>query len=353
MGEWNAVGTKRPVRVGLAGLGRFGKLHAAVLAALPGVDLAAVCDPLAAAVEAVGDRHGVPGRYHDLGAMLDAERLDACFLVTPEQFHGEQALVVLERGLPLFLEKPLATTFAEGQAVVAAAEAAGVPLQVGFLLRFEAQHALLQAEVAAGRFGSLVSLRAKRNASRAWFPDYGDRAHPVYETSIHDIDLLLWFAGSPCTGVYAVERNLTGMTYPDGCWALLQFANGAVGIVETSWFVPAGAPANVLTPTWHGTIDAELEIVGTDRTGRIRLLDSGLAVWQPDLTAHPETGLWPEIAGTVGGALREEDRHFIERVRTGALSSTASARDALAGIAIADAIVESARSGREVRAEET
>jgi len=343
------IGTNRTVRVGLAGLGRFGKLHAAVLGALPGVELAAVCDPAEGAVDEVAGRYGVAGRYASLEAMLDAEALDACFLVTPEPLHAAQATAVLDRGIALFVEKPLATTAAEGAAVLAAAERAGLPFQVGFLLRFETQHALLRSEIAAGRFGPLVSLRAKRNVSRAWFPDYGDRAHPVYETSIHDIDLLLWYAASPCRRVYAVERNHAGLTYPDACWALLQFASGAVGIVETSWFVPAGAPANVLTPTWHGTIDSELEIVGAERSGRMRLLDGGLAVWRPDISAHPETALWPESGGTIGGALREQDRHFVERVREGRPSPIASAEDALAGLRIAEAIVESARRGAEVR----
>ncbi len=342
-------GGTEPVRVGLAGLGRFGKLHAAVLAALPGVELVAVCDPVGSEVEAVASRHRVAGRYPDLDAMLDAEALDACVLVTPEPLHAAQAVSVLERGIALFVEKPLATTAVEGEAVLAAAERAGVPFQVGFLLRFETQHALLKAEIAGGLFGPLVSLRAKRNCSRAWFPAYGDRVHPVYETSIHDIDLLLWYAAGPCTAVYAVERNHSGLTYPDACWALLQFASGAVGIVETSWFVPATAPANVLTPDWHGTIDSELEIVGAERSGRMRLLDGSLAIWGPDLVAQPETALWPESGGSIGGALREQDRHFIDRVRTGVASTVASAADALAGLRVAEAIVESARTGAEVR----
>jgi predicted dehydrogenase len=345
------MGTGGPatVRVGLAGLGRFGKLHASVLAALPGVELVAVCDPAESEVAAVAARHAVKGRYPSLDAMLAAEPLDACFLVTPEPLHAAQALTVLERRIALFVEKPLAMTVAEGEVVLAAADRAEVPLQVGFLLRFETRHALLKEEIAAGRFGPLVSLRAKRNVSRAWFPAYGDRAHPVYETSIHDIDLLLWYAANPCTAVYAVERNHARLTYPDACWAMLQFASGAVGIIETSWFVPAGAPANVLTSDWHGTIDSELEVVGADQTGRIRLLDGGLAVWQPELAAHPETSLWPESGGSIGGALREQDHHFIDRVRDGSASLIADAADALSGLRVAAAIVESARTGAEVR----
>lgn len=333
------------LRVGIAGLGRFGKLHAAILSQLPGVEIAAVCDPLASEVTALGDRYGVPGRFADYDQMLAGASLDAIFLVTPEPLHAAQALAAIERGIPVFLEKPLATNHAEGIAVAAVAARAGALVQVGFLLRFETQHALLKSEIAAGHFGPLVSLRVKRNCSRAWFPDYGDRVHPVYETSIHDLDLLLWLTGSRCTEVYAVARNYTGLRYPDACFALLQFANGTVASVETSWFVPAGAPANVLTPTWHGTIDAELEVVGTERSARLRLLESGLAIWQPTMTAHPETALWPEVAGQVTGALREEVAHFIDCVRSGTPSPVASLTDAVAGLQVAETIVAAAAKG--------
>ena len=104
---------------------------------------------------------------------------------------------------------------------------------------------------------------------------------------------------------------------------------GAVGFVETSWFIPAGAPANVVTPTWHGTIDAEIEVIGALGTGRIWLLDGPLSLWNPAYTAMPETGLWPEAGGAIAGALREEVSHFIGRVRDGAPESIASIADAI------------------------
>lgn len=342
------MGESRKPRVGLAGLGRFGKLHAAVLGTMPGANLVAVCDPRPEEIAAMTERFpGIAG-YPDFDSMLDGADLDAVFIVTPEPLHPEQALAALSRGIATFVEKPLATTAAEGERIAAAAAATGVPLQIGFVLRFDVQHALLKSQIARGDLGQIVSLRAKRNASKAWFPDYGGRVHPIYETAIHDIDLLLWYAGSPVARVQAIERNLSGMRYPDGCWALLEFGSGAVGIIETSWMVPAGAPANVLTPAWRGTIDAEIEAIGESGTGRIRLLDAPLSLWSADYTAAPETGLWPEVGGAIAGALREEDAHFIERVRVGAPESIASVADAIAGLRVAEAIVASAASGMAV-----
>ena len=92
------------VRVGLVGLGRFGKLHAAMLAALPGVELAAVCDPQPDEVAALSARYeGVRG-FTDCKEMLNATDLDAVFLVSPEPFHADQALAALSRGIATFTE---------------------------------------------------------------------------------------------------------------------------------------------------------------------------------------------------------------------------------------------------------
>jgi predicted dehydrogenase len=339
---------ERPVNVGLVGLGRFGKLHAAVLNRLAQARIAAICDPVEVEIQAVGDEFGVAARYTEYEALLRQEDLDCLFLVTPEHLHYEMALKAVERGLPIFLEKPLATTSRDGQRLVDVAVRAGVPIQVGFVLRFETQHAFLKQEIARERFGKIVAMRVKRNCPKAWFEIYGDRAHSVHETVIHDIDLLLWFLGDRCEKVYAVQRHLTGRRFPDATIALLQFAGGAVATVETSWFVPKGAPGNVLTDTWTGTIDAELEIVGTEQTARLRILESGLEIWTSEVTKHPEPGLWPEVHGHIAGALREEDAHFIDNVRTGTPSSVASVADAVEGLRIAEAIIASAEQRREV-----
>lgn len=341
------MGTVGNVRVGLAGLGRFGKLHAAVLANLPGVEFTALCDPRADEVAALSQRYEATG-YLDLAEMLAKEQLDAVFLVTPEPLHAEQALLALQQGVAVFVEKPLAMTAEEGERVAAAAAQAGLPLQVGFVLRFDVQHTLLKAEIARGTLGDLVSIRTKRNCSRAWFPDFGDRAHPVQESSIHDIDLILWLAGSDVVRVHSVERNLSGMRYPDASWGMIEFASGTVAIVESSWFVPDGAPANVVTPTWRGTIDAEIEVIGTLGTSRIRLLDGPLSHWSGAYDAIPETALWPELGGVVMGALREEDAHFIARVRDGAAESITSVADAIAGLRVGAAMVQSATTAAAV-----
>lgn len=337
------------VRVGLVGLGNFGRLHAGVLQALPGAEIVAVCDPNPASVTEVADQYGIAGRHGSLDEVLQRDDLDCVFLVTPEDTHEALAPKVIARGLPLFMEKPLALTAAVGAQLLAQAEAANLFMQIGFVLRFETRHAMLKELIDAGKFGDLITARVKRTCTRDWIATYGNRAHLVHETIVHDIDLLLWLTGSRAVSAYAIERNISGYRYPDAMVGVLRFENGMMATLETGWLVPLGAPANTLTDTWHGTIDADLEITGTTRSARIRMLESGLEVSGPSYFAAPDAGLWPEVRGAVGGALRDEVAHFIQCVRTGTPSTVASVRDALEGLRIGEALVESARTGAEVR----
>lgn len=335
--------------VGIAGLGRFGRLHASVIHGLPGARVSAVFDPDPGARERAVRDFGGCTPYSSFDALLRHPDLDCLYIVSPEDTHEVMVEQAIERGLPIFLEKPLALSAARGAEIALAAGAAGVYLQVGFVVRFEARCGFLRDQIRGGKFGRIATFRAKRNCSRAWFEFYGDRAHAVYETIIHDIDYLLWIVDSPCRSVYALEQNFSRRTYPDATMALLKFENGVMASLETSWLTPAGAPANVQTDSWFGTIDSEIEVVGEYRSARLRILESGLEIWSDDVNHHPEFGLWPEINGTIGGALRAGDEHFLQVVSSGEPSSITSVTDAVEGLRIAEAIVESARSEKAVR----
>jgi predicted dehydrogenase len=276
--------------------------------------------------------------------LLDIEGLDAVYIVTPEETHAEQALKAIARGIPVFMEKPIATSASDAARVYEAARSAHVYVQVGFVLRFDAQHAMIRARLDAGEFGDIATLRTKRSCSKDWFPIYGDRAHTVYETVIHDIDLILWFTGSRVKSVFAVQRFVTGRTYPDSLVATLQLENGAVAMLETNWLIPATAPQNVTTPDWSGTIDAEWELVGVNQAARYRLLDSGVSIAASSGVIQPEVGLWPDVYGSIGGALRLEDEHFIRCVQAGVPSPIASLEDAFHGLQVAEAVIQSATS---------
>lgn len=336
------------VRVGLIGLGRFGRLHTEILASLPEVELAAVCDVRPEALTEVATEFDVPIRVSDYEVLLAGTAvLDAVLIATPDPSHAPMAKLALERGLHVFVEKPLAMSYDEASVLARTAREAGRHLQVGFVLRYEPRHAYLKEQIGAGRLGHLATLRLKRHVPQAWFHTYGRTVHPMLESTIHDIDLCVWYIGSPCQRVYAVDRSFLGLDRPDTSLAMLEFEGGTVAVVDASWLLPAGAPQT--TPELGGTIDASLEIVGTEATARLDFLNPSFSVWTREGTAYPELSLWPHLMGSVRGALREEVTDFIHSVRTGQASTIASVDEAVAGLAIVEAIQLSAHEQRPVQ----
>ncbi len=351
------------VRVGVVGLGRFGGLHVQTLSEIPGCDVVALCDVDAAALKRCGEEYGVEALYRDLESMLDSASLDAVDVVTDEPAHGRQVRLCLEKNVATFVEKPLATSKEEAEAVVRLADRTRLPVVVGNISRFDARYALLRREIEAGAFGRIALIQAKRNFSRAWFAGFGSRVHPVFESMIHDLDLALWYLPAPIAQVYArsfssndSEEDPPGV--PDVIVATLTAADGSIAVLQSTWLVPDGAPANLTGPPagtldlW-GTIDAQLEVIGTAQRGRIDLMAGGVDLWDGSRVRMPDTGLWPEVHGRVSGALREELAHFLECVRRREPSRIAPPETAAQAVVLAEAILKSVEEGAPVPVEVT
>jgi predicted dehydrogenase len=340
------------ISVALAGFGRFARLHARVLRELPGVRVAAVCDSDAGARERAAHELGEDVAVHaDLETLLDREAVD---IVTDESRHGSQALAAIERDLPVFVEKPLATTAEEARAVAAAASRRGLPVVVGYVSRFDHRYALVRDAIDAGRLGRVAAVSARRGFSRSWFAGFGTRVHPVFESMIHDIDLALWYVDAPVKSVYAQAAASDAATdddVPDVLTAVVTTVDGRLLTLQSAWLLPAGRvqnlPAAELDPLeLEGTIEAQLDVVGSSGTARV-VLEDGPRIWT-DSGALSSGGLWPAVHGRVEGAIRAELQHFVDCARRREPSALVPVGDAVAAVEVADAIVRSAASGAPV-----
>jgi predicted dehydrogenase len=332
----------REVKVSVVGLGRFGRLHARVLSELPNCRVSALCEVHEPDLELCGKEYGVAALYTDLETMLRTEDLDAVDIVTDEPAHGEQVRLCLEYEKAVFVEKPLATNGDEAETVARLSRDTGLPVVVGNISRFDARYAALRRELETGRFG------------RAWFVGFGSRVHPVFESMIHDLDLALWYLSSPVQRVYAQAHSTDdGDGVPNTLVATLTAEDGALAVLQSTWLVPDAAPVTLAGPPvgpldlW-GTIDAQLEVVGTSQVGKVDLMSGGLSLWNHSAARLPDFGLWPEVHGRVSGALREELAHFLECVRTRRQSSLVSAETGTLAVHLAEAIVQSSREGEAV-----
>ena len=176
-----------PLRVGLAGLGSMGRNHLRHLAAREGCVLAAVADPVADVLADAVAKTGAAG-FADPLAMIEEAELDAVVIASPTTTHAELAGAAIARGLPLLVEKPLAATVEEGIALVEAARAGGIPLQVGHVERFNPAVLELGRRIEKGWVGTIYSITSRRAGP---FPARIRDVGVTIDLATHDADILL------------------------------------------------------------------------------------------------------------------------------------------------------------------
>ena len=208
--------------VGVVGTGHLGSLHAKMYAEIPAVRLAGVFDQDAGRAAAVAQDCGTSA-FASLDELFDAVK--AVSIVTPTKTHAEIALKAIERGLHVFIEKPITTTIPEARSIVERSTAKNVKVQVGHIERFNP--AILALEKYNVRPMFVESHRLSQ------FNPRGTDVAVVLDLMIHDIDIILSLVGSPvqtieANGVSVVSDNL------DIANARLQFENGCVANVTAS-----------------------------------------------------------------------------------------------------------------------
>jgi predicted dehydrogenase len=127
----------RAVRVAVIGAGFMGERHARIYAGLPDVELVAICDVRESAAQELAERTGASAHYADFAELLRRDDLDAVSVCTPDALHREPCELALAGGRHVLVEKPIATTVVDAEAIVAAARRAGSALLVGHCLRFD------------------------------------------------------------------------------------------------------------------------------------------------------------------------------------------------------------------------
>jgi predicted dehydrogenase len=333
--KYNPVKEARILRVGVIGLGVMGLRHAQVCHELASIELAGVADIKADVAKSAGEQFGAPG-FADYRELLETTAMDAVVIATPDQFHREPCELAAARGLDIFLEKPIALTLADGQAIIDAAHRHNVKLMVGHTLRYDPRYIAVQQAAANGKFGDIIHIYARRNATVRSGRRLQGRTDAMLFQGVHDIDFLLWLTGAKVTRVSAesVSKVLTDLNIPDATIATLRFSNGAIALLEQSWALPIGVPA---------LLDAQLEVVGSKGAAYIDFHQSSLSLFTDSSWSQPDAIL------SLPGAhyLKDEHEQFLAFV-AGRAEPKVSGEDALEALRVALAIVESAKTGQPV-----
>ena len=210
------------LRVAVIGVGHLGKHHARLLAAIEGAQLTAVVDTngerAAAAAAAAGTR--ALADYRELFGQVDAVTVAA-----PTELHHEIALPFLERGVAVLVEKPIARTLAEADALISAAAASGATLATGQTERFNPAIATVMPFVTTPRFIEVHRLGV--------FPDRSLDIDVVFDLMIHDLDIILALVKSDPTAIEAVGVPVLTDKF-DIANARLRFATGCIANVTAS-----------------------------------------------------------------------------------------------------------------------
>jgi predicted dehydrogenase len=322
------------LRVGLVGAGLIANVHAGAYAQLAGVEVAAVTDPVSAKAADLAARCGAEV-LPDVARLIDLE-LDLVDVCTPPHTHAEIVIAALDAGHNVACEKPIARTLADARRMVAADRRTPGLLMVGHVTRYEADHRLAKQLVDDRQVGRLRRVAHSTTTSApgwsegGWLADPRCSGGPVLDQGVHSFDYLRWLIGSPAIRVHAVGRDTAA---GPGSYVLttVRYADGTIGVVETSWAHPAARGFRL-----------QAELVGTD----------GRLAWSYDdlmsgVYCSADGGTeWYDALGDRGFV--EELRDFTDALRTKVRRSPVPAAEATEGLHTALAALESLHTGEAI-----
>lgn len=339
------------IAVAVVGAGLIGKAHIETIVQSADCRLAAVVDPADSAVK-LADQHAVPF-FATLDDLLETQRPDAIIIATPNRFHVSQACQCLNAGIPVLLEKPVATSHAQGLLLEKEVVRSGIPLLVGHHRAHSAIMDQACAVIASGQLGALVSIMGSAQFAKpaSYFLEAPWRSQagggPILINMIHEVHNLRMLMGE-ITHVQAMaSQTVRSMPVEETVSMTLRFANGALGT-----FMLSDAAASV--HSWEQTSGENPDyaayseddcyfVAGTRGSLSIpsmrirRCAEHGSASWWEPL--EQEKLVLDSIDPLVS-----QLGHFVQVVR-GQASPRVSVFDGLINLRVVEAIAEAADTG--------
>jgi predicted dehydrogenase len=226
------------VRIGIVGVGGMGQGHVRGLEAIPEAQLVAVCDWDKALAEKVAEPRGATV-YTDGTTMIAEAELDALYICVPPHTHEDLEVRAAEKGLPMFVEKPVNLYMDQALKAWEAIRAARVMTQVGYQLRYFPLYRQLKAFLADKQVGTAQVARWGGAPGKDWWRRYDQSGGQLVEMATHQVDLLRWVLGEveAVSARYSFDRLFqgeAGLTVPDSQAVLLYFASGASATLSIS-----------------------------------------------------------------------------------------------------------------------
>jgi UDP-N-acetylglucosamine 3-dehydrogenase len=324
---------KLRLRAGLIGVGAMGRHHARVLKALDGVDLIAAADP-------GGDPYGV---LADVPLLPDVQSLialkpDYAVVVCPTAQHEPVALQLAEAGIPALIEKPLAHDTPAAQRVVEVFESRGLVAAVGHIERYNPALQSLRTRLEAGELGDVFQVATRRQGP---FPNRIADVGVVKDLATHDLDLTGWVTGTKYISVAAKTAHRSGRPHEDLVTVLGELDSGVIANHLVNWLSPLKERVAIVTGERGcfvaDTLTADLTFFanGSTRT-EWDAISVFRGVSEGDMTRYAIPKREPLVL---------EHETFRDAVEGKTDAGIVTLRQGLRAVMVAEAVLESARTG--------
>ena len=326
------------IRIGLLGAGRIGQVHARAVSSVPTAQLVAIADPISAAAGAVRNTYGCDIRT--IEQILVSDDIDAVIICTPTDTHADLIEQFARAGKAIFCEKPVDLDLERVQACLSVVNETNTTLMVGFQRRYDPDFQALRAAIDAGQIGDveMVSLISRDPGAPPY--DYIERSGGIFrDMMIHDFDVARWMLGEEVETVQAAASVLTDPEIGnrgdfDSANAILRTASGRQCTITNSRRATFGYDQRIEV---HGSAGS----VAADNHHQSRItVANGHGYTRPPLLDFFMTRYIV--------AYDAEIIHFVDCVANRAHPRT-SGHDGLMSIALAEAALESVRTGAAVR----
>lgn len=326
------------LKIGLVGFGFMGRMHfdnyERLMREGADIELTAICDIRIEELKNGGTWGNIATEqevydlsryklYDDLDKMLEQEQFDIIDITLPTPLHAELVIPLLERGIHVLCEKPVARTAEEGHKMAEAARRTGQTLMIGQCLRFWPAYEYLKACIEDGRYGAVTSASFFRGSAspQGWFLNGELSGGCMLDMHIHDTDMVNWLFGKP-TAVSSIARNV--------------IAGSAYDMVSTHYAYPDGKVVNAQAD-W--TLQGDFGFVMGYRVN----FEKGNIIFEKDVVKvnpNDAAGFVPELPGDMG--YYREIKAFVEAVKKGDRVEACLPESAVESLEIVEAEIRSA-----------
>jgi len=257
------------IRTAVIGTGSMGKNHARIYSEIS--NLVAIVDTVKETGLAISEKYGVEF-FQDYKELIG--KVDAVTIAVPTKFHFYIAMDLVNAGVNVLVEKPMASNVDEAKKIIAAASKSNVILSVGHIERHNPVVEYAKKNILDGSWGDIISISAKRfSPNPVRISDVG----VILDLSVHDIDVINYLFGVPPKSIYCSGSSYSKTDNEDHVLIILNYGDGKIGICETSWQSPIKIrQLSVTSPTNYAELDFMSQSIDLSKSNFSNLSEKNL-----------------------------------------------------------------------------